>query len=45
MVENPTVSAGDIRRRFDPGQGRSPAKGHGNPLQDPCLGNPMDKRN
>ena len=43
-VKNPTVSAGDISRRFDPwGSGRSPAKGHGNPLQDPCLGNPMDR--
>ena len=27
-----------------PGSGRSPGRGHGNPLQDSCLQNPMDKR-
>ena len=26
-----------------PGWGRSPGGGHGNPLQDSCLGNPMDR--
>ena len=26
-----------------PGSGRSPGEGHGNPLQDPCLENPMDR--
>ena len=26
-----------------PGSGRSPAEGNGNPLQYPCLGNPMDR--
>ena len=26
-----------------PGPGRSPGEGNGNPLQDSCLGNPMDK--
>ena len=26
-----------------PGSGRSPGGGHGNPLQDSCLQNPMDK--
>ena len=26
-----------------PGSGRSPREGNGNPLQYPCLGNPMDK--
>ena len=26
-----------------PGSGRSPGEGHGNPLQDSCLKNPMDK--
>ena len=26
-----------------PGSGRSPAEGHGNPLQCSCLGNPMDR--
>ena len=25
-----------------PGSGRSPGEGNGNPLQYPCLGNPMD---
>ena len=26
-----------------PGLGRSPGEGHGNPLQYPCLENPMDR--
>ena len=26
-----------------PGSGRSPRRGHGNPLQCPCLENPMDR--
>ena len=26
-----------------PGIGRSPGGGHGNPLQHPCLENPMDR--
>ena len=26
-----------------PGFGRSPGGGHGNPLQDSCLENPMDR--
>ena len=26
-----------------PGSGRSPGKGNGNPLQYPCLENPMDR--
>ena len=26
-----------------PGSGRSPVGGNGNPLQDSCLGNPMDR--
>ena len=26
-----------------PGLGRSPGEGNGNPLQYPCLGNPMDR--
>ena len=26
-----------------PGQGRSPGEGNGNPLQYPCLENPMDR--
>ena len=31
------------RHRFDPGSGRSPGKGNGNPLQYFGLGNPMDR--
>ena len=26
-----------------PGLGRSPGRGNGNPLEYPCLGNPMDR--
>jgi len=26
-----------------PGSGRSPGRGHGNPLQHSCLENPMDR--
>ena len=26
-----------------PGSGRSPGEGNGNPLQDSCLENPMDR--
>ena len=33
--------AGD--RGSIPGSGRSPGGGHGNPLQYPCLENPMDR--
>ena len=32
------------RHRFDPWVGKSPGKGNGYPLQDSCLGNPMDSR-
>ena len=31
------------RPRFGPGLGRSPGEGNGNPLQDSCLENPMDR--
>ena len=30
-------------RSLIPGLGRSPGGGHGNPLQYPCLENPMEK--
>ena len=33
-----TGNAGSI-----PGSGRSPGEGNGNPLQDSCLGNPIDR--
>ena len=43
MVKNPPASAGDTRDLgLIPGLGRSPG-GHGNPLQDSCLENPMDR--
>ena len=29
--------------QFNPWVGKIPAEGHGNPLQYPCLENPMDK--
>ena len=29
--------------RLIPGSGRCPGGGHGNPLQNSCLENPMDK--
>ena len=32
------------RHQFDPWSGNSPGGGHGNPLQDSCLENPMDRR-
>ena len=31
------------RPAFDPGSGRSPQGGHGNPLQYSCLENPMER--
>ena len=39
--ENPPASAGDTH--LIPGSGRSPQKENGNPLQDSCLENPMDR--
>ena len=41
MVKNPPANAGDMG--LIPGSGRSPGEGNGNPLQYPCLGNPMDR--
>ena len=44
MVKNPPANAGDVREAgLIPGWGRSPGEGHGNPLQYPCLENPMDR--
>ena len=40
---NPPASAGDMRRRFDRGSGRSPGGGNGNPLQYSCLENPTGR--
>ena len=45
MVKNLPFNAGDLRdTSLIPGSGRSPGEGHGNPLQDSCLENPMDRR-
>ena len=44
VVKNPTANAGDTRDLgLIPGWRRSPGGGHGNPLQDSCLENPMDR--
>ena len=44
VVKNPPAKAGDIRDLgLIPGSGRSPRRGHGNPLQYSCLENPMDR--
>ena len=41
MVKNPPANAGDARDLgLIPESGRSPAGGHGNPLQYSCLENP-----
>ena len=41
VVKNPSPSAEGMG--LIPGSGRSYGKGNGNPLQYPCLGNPMDR--
>ena len=44
MVENPPANAGDVRDTGSiPGLGKSPGRGHGNPLQYSYLENPMDR--
>ena len=44
MIKNPPANAGDIRDMgSSPGLGRLPGGRHGNPLQYPCLENPMDR--
>ena len=46
VVKNPPANAGDKRDRdvgLIPGSGRSSGGGNCNPLQYPCLENPMDK--
>ena len=43
VVNNLPANKGDIRDvSLIPGLGRSPGEGHGNPLQDPYLENPLD---
>ena len=41
MVKNPSANAAD--EGSIPGSRRSFGEGHGNSLQDSCLGNPMDR--
>ena len=44
VVKNPPANIGDVRDVGSiPGSGRSPGRGHGNPLQYFCLKNPMDR--
>ena len=41
MVKNQPANVRDVGSI--PESGRSPGEGNGNPLQDSCLGNPMDR--
>ena len=41
VAKNPPANAGDMG--LIPGSGRSPGRGHGNPVQYSCLENPMDR--
>ena len=44
MVKNPPANSGDLRDAgLIPGSGRSPGGGPGNPLQNPCLENHVDR--
>ena len=44
MGKNLSANSGDTEDPGSiPGWGRSPGGGNGNPLQDSCLGNPMDR--
>jgi len=44
VVKNLPTNAGDVRDVGSvPVSGRSPGGGNGNPLQYPCLENPMDR--
>ena len=44
VVKNLPANAGDMRDAGPiPGSGRSPGRGHGNPLEYPCLENAMDR--
>ena len=44
VISNLPVNTGDLRDTgLIPGLRRSPGGGYGNPLQYPCLENPMDK--
>ena len=41
MIKNPPANAGDVGSI--PGSGKSPGEGNGNPLQDSCLENSIDR--
>ena len=41
VVKDPPANAGDLG--LSPGSGRSPGGRNDNPLQYPCLENPMDR--
>ena len=41
VLKNLPADAGDVS--LIPGSGRSSGEGNGNPLQDSCLENPMDR--
>ena len=44
VVKNLPATAEDVKDMYSiPGWGRSLGGGHGNPLQDSCLENPMDR--
>ena len=44
VIKNSPANAGDITDMgSNPGLGRSPGGGHGNPLQYSCLENPTDR--
>ena len=44
VVKNPPANEGDIRDAGSiPESGRPPGRGHGNPLQYPCLENPTER--
>ena len=44
VVKKPPTNAGNIRNvHLIPGSGRSPGGEQGNPLQNSCLENPMDR--
>ena len=44
VVKNPTANVGDVSNAgLIPGLGTSPGGGHGKPLQNSCLENPMNR--
>ena len=44
LVKNQPADSGDVRDTgLVPESGRSPGRGHGNPLLYSCLENPMDR--